>query len=144
MSNGSKVIKFACYRWQGIRLNEYKSPGPNFRGVTRQTLMGDGAGEHDVAFVTRYFEVEPDGYSTLEQHRHPHSVVVLRGRGQVILGYDTYDVEPFDCVYVAPGTAHQFRAGAAEPLGFLCTVDRERDRPEPVTRRERPSRTDAS
>jgi hypothetical protein len=27
---------------------------------------------------------------------------------------------------------HQFRATAAEPLGFLCVVDRERDRPVPV------------
>jgi hypothetical protein len=27
-------------------------------------------------------------------------------------------------------TWHQFRAGPDEPLGFLCMVDRERDRPE--------------
>jgi hypothetical protein len=27
---------------------------------------------------------------------------------------------------------HQFRATGAEPLGFLCVVERERDRPVPV------------
>jgi mannose-6-phosphate isomerase-like protein (cupin superfamily) len=39
---------------------------------------------------------------------------------------------PFDCVFVAPGEPHQFRADDGEPLGFLCMVDRERDRPEPL------------
>jgi quercetin dioxygenase-like cupin family protein len=132
MTKGSKVIKFAGYRWQGVQVRKYKSPGTEFRGVTRQTLIGDGADEGGTTFITRYFEVEPGGYSTLERHRHPHSVVVLRGSGQVTLGSDRYDLEPFDCVYVAPGTVHQFRAGAAEPLGFLCVVDRVRDIPQPA------------
>ncbi|UCG87544.1 MAG: cupin domain-containing protein [Gemmatimonadota bacterium] len=132
MTNDSKVIKCAGYRWQGIGVREYKRGGGKFKGVTRQTLIGDGAGEGDVAFVTRYFEVEPGGHSTLERHRHPHSVVVLRGSGQVTLGDEAHDLEPFDCVYVAPGTVHQFRAGPREPLGFLCVVDRVRDRPQPV------------
>jgi quercetin dioxygenase-like cupin family protein len=132
MTKGSKVIKFAGYRWQGVAVKQYKRAGSAFKGVTRQTLIGDGAGERDTAFITRYFEVEPEGYSTLEQHQHPHSVVVLRGSGQVTLGDDRYDLEPFDCVYVAPGTVHQFRAGAGEPLGFLCVVDRVRDKPQPA------------
>ena len=34
-----------------------------------------------------------------------------------------------DVIYVAPGTFHQFHATGDEPLGFLCIVDRERDRP---------------
>jgi hypothetical protein len=29
---------------------------------------------------------------------------------------------------------HQFRATGDEPLGFLCVVERERDRPVPVAR----------
>jgi mannose-6-phosphate isomerase-like protein (cupin superfamily) len=59
-------------------------------------------------------------------------VLVIRGRGRVTLGDTSYDIAPFDCVYVSPGVAHQFRATGGEPLGFLCTVDRERDRPEVV------------
>ena len=46
------------------------------------------------------------------------------------LGDKSYEIAPFDCVYVSPGVAHQFRATGDEPLGFLCTVDRVRDRPE--------------
>ena len=43
------------------------------------------------------------------------------------------DIRPFDLIRVTPMTWHQFRAGAGEPLGFLCLVDRERDRPERPT-----------
>src|SRR2546427_13086663 len=70
---------------------------------TRQTLLGEGTGEEPFNFVTRYFEIQPGGYSTLERHQHPHAVVVIRGRGRVTLGDTSYDIAPFDCVYVSPG-----------------------------------------
>lgn len=125
----SKVIRGSDYRWDGVPVHEYKTEGTEFRGVTRQTLLGGGGSDPALAFETRYFEVEPGGYSSLETHEHPHSVVVIRGRGEVVLGDRVETVAPFDCVYVAPGTFHQFHATADEPLGFLCMVDRDRDRP---------------
>ena len=134
MRDRSKVLKAAGFRWQGIEVREYKADGAPYKDVTRQTVLGDGEGEADLTFLTRYFEIQPGGYSTLERHRHPHAVVVIRGRGRVALGERTYDLAPFDCVYVAPGAVHQFEASAGEPLGFLCIVDRVRDRPELVTR----------
>jgi quercetin dioxygenase-like cupin family protein len=133
MSGRSKVIKHSGYRWQGVNLKEYKSRGEEFRGVIRQTVIGEGEGEEGVSFVTRYFEVEPGGHSSLERHQHPHVVIILRGRGEVRLENDVYPIEPFDCVFVAPDAVHQFRAGSSDPLGFLCVVDRERDRPQPLT-----------
>jgi mannose-6-phosphate isomerase-like protein (cupin superfamily) len=54
----------------------------------------------------------------------------VRGCGQVILGDRVETVGHLDCVYVAPLTFHQFHATQPEPLGFLCIVDRERDRPQ--------------
>ena len=57
---------------------------------------------------------------------------MIRGRGRVTLGERSHELAPFDCVYVSPGVAHQFRATGEEPLGFLCTVDRVRDRPEVI------------
>jgi quercetin dioxygenase-like cupin family protein len=127
--NGSKVIKDRGFSWQGVEPRDYKPDALHFRGVSRQTLLGEEPDEQALDFLTRYFEVEPGGYSSLEFHRHPHAVVVVRGRGEVVLGGETFALEPFDCVYVAPETAHQFRAAAAEPLGFLCMVPRTRDRP---------------
>jgi quercetin dioxygenase-like cupin family protein len=127
--NGSKVLKQAGFRWQGVAARRYKDEDAAFRGVTRQTLLGEGLGEEPLAFLTRYFEVEPGGFTTLELHRHPHAVVVVRGRGSVSLAGEEVALEPLDCVYVAPETPHQFRAAGDEPLGFLCMVDRARDRP---------------
>ena len=42
---------------------------------------------------------------SLERHGHPHAVVVLSGRGHVVLGEETYSLAPHDCVYVAPDEA---------------------------------------
>ncbi len=133
MRDRSKVLKAAAFRWQGVEVREYKAAGAPYKDVTRQTLLGEGEGEADLNFITRYFEIQPGGYSTLERHQHPHAVVVIRGRGRVALGERTYDLAPFDCVYVAPGAVHQFEASGVEPLGFLCIVDRVRDRPELAT-----------
>lgn len=130
MSERSKVVKFSDYRWEQVPLEDYKTGGKHFKDVTRQTLLGEGSGEGALHFVTRYFEIQPGGYSTLERHEHPHSVVVLRGRGSVLLGDEAYDLRPYDCVYCAPRSAHQFRAASDQPLGFLCAVDRIRDRPQ--------------
>jgi len=135
MRDRSKVLKGAGFRWQGVEVREYKADGAPYKDVTRQTLLGEGEGEADLNFITRYFEIQAGGYSTLERHRHPHAVVVIRGRGRVALGEHTYDLAPFDCVYVAPGAVHQFEASGGEPLGFLCIVDRVRDRPELATRK---------
>jgi S-methyl-1-thioxylulose 5-phosphate methylthiotransferase len=132
MSQTSKVLTCRDYRWQGVERRAYKAEPAPFKDVTRQTLLGEGPGEEPLQFVTRYFEVQQGGYSTLELHQHPHAVIVLRGTGHVVLGTQTHAIAPYDCVYVAPGTTHQFRATGTEPLGFVCVVDRVRDRPRVV------------
>ena len=53
MANGSKVIKCSGYRWSGIDLREYKAADVPFKDVTRQMLLGEGAGEDGLPFVTR-------------------------------------------------------------------------------------------
>lgn len=121
-----KVIRGAGFRWEGVPLSAYKSEGDDFRGITRQVLMGEGEGEQDLAFITRYFEIEPGGHSSLERHPHVHSVVVVRGSGSVQLEDETHALQPLDCVYVPPNCLHQFRADGDELLGFLCIVDRAR------------------
>lgn len=132
MKMSSKVLAAHDFRWP-VTLEPYKDGGELFRDVTRQTLLGEGEGEAALSFLTRYFEVGAGGFSTLEHHQHPHAVVILRGRGTVLLGARRFAIAPFDCVYVAPGEAHQFRADQGETLGFLCIVDRERDRPRALT-----------
>jgi quercetin dioxygenase-like cupin family protein len=116
------------FRWQDVDLLAYQSQGEKFRDVTRQLLFGPDTG---LGCELRYFEVEPGGHSTLEKHGHVHAVVILRGKGRVLIGERVWDVEAHDLVHVPPHTLHQFRSGGDAPLGFLCMVDAERDRPEP-------------
>jgi mannose-6-phosphate isomerase-like protein (cupin superfamily) len=74
--------------------------------------------------------VAPGGWTTLERHHHVHNVMVIRGRGRCLVGETTYDLAQNDLVSVPPMTWHQFHAADDEPLGFLCLVNRERDRPQ--------------
>jgi len=134
---GSRVLRFQppadannpC-RWEGVPLTAYKAEAAHHCGVTRTVLAGE-SGEQ-TSFHVRYFEIAPAGFSTLEQHQHEHVVIVLRGRGEVLLGDQVFPLGFGDTVYVAPNGPHQFRNPSAEPFGFLCMVDAQRDRPVPV------------
>lgn len=134
MIDQSKVLRSRNYRWEGVDVRAYKDVADEFKHVTRQTLLGTRDDEAALRFETRYFEVAPGGYSSLEYHEHPHAVIVLRGQGEVRLGDRVEPIAPFDCVYVAPNTVHEFRGTGGEPLGFVCVVDRVRDRPSHVRR----------
>ena len=115
------------FRWEGVDLLPYKEDGTIFKSVTRQTLFEGG---HDLPVEFRYFEVGPDGHSTLERHQHAHVVMVIRGSGQVFVRDTVSDIGVHDIVQIAPMTWHQFRANKGEELGFLCLVSAERDRPQ--------------
>ncbi len=105
----------------------YKQEGSApFKDVTRQVLFDDPS----LATQLRYFEVAPGGWTTLERHEHVHNVMVIRGSGRCRVGDTIYDLAQNDLVSVPPLTWHQFHAAANEPLGFLCLVNRERDRPQ--------------
>src|SRR5690606_20867730 len=82
--------------------------------VTRQVLFGGDA----MRCEWRYFEVAPGGYTTLERHEHAHAVMILRGRGQCLVGDRVHTVGERDLVAVPPLAWHQFRADPDAPLGF--------------------------
>lgn len=131
--NHSKVIRREeGFSWRGVSVEPYKSTTDLWRGITRRELSGK-RGE-SAAFHVRYFEIEPGGFSTLEQHHHEHVVIPIRGRGIVQFGCFIHEVGMGDVVYVAPDDPHQFRTSeeATEPFGFLCIVNADRDRPRPV------------
>ena len=126
MDKKNPIRRFNSFRWEDTDLLAYKEEGSApFKAITRQTLFRDPALKCEL----RYFEVAPGGYSTLERHEHMHAVLILRGRGQVLIGDEVRKIETNDLVSVEPWTWHQFRAGPESPLGFLCMVNAERDKP---------------
>ena len=115
------------FHWDGVDVLAYKQEGSApFKDVTRQVLF-DSA---DPPAQLRYFEVAAGGHTTLERHEHVHAVMVIRGRGQCLVGERAYELGANDLVNVPPMTWHQFRAAADSPLGFLCLVPAQRDRPQ--------------
>jgi quercetin dioxygenase-like cupin family protein len=127
MGSNSIVIKESNYTWSGVERKDYKTVTQNFKDIHRYTLLSD---EHPALnSQTRYFEIQPGGYSSLEYHRHPHSVIIIRGKGHVVLNDEIKEISAFDVIYISPETIHQFHADQGSELGFICIVDRYRDRP---------------
>ncbi|GIW34494.1 cupin domain-containing protein [Meiothermus sp.] len=118
---------FQNYTWEDVEVLAYKSEeAAPFKNVTRQVLFDDP----HLAAQWRYFEVAPGGHTTLERHQHVHAVMVIRGRGACLVGDEVHAIGLHDLITVPPLTWHQFRATEHEPLGFLCLVNAERDRPQ--------------
>ena len=116
-----------AFGWDGVDVLAYKEAGgAPFRAVTRQVLFE----EAEQGCQLRYFEVAPGGHTTLERHEHVHAVLVLRGRGAALIGDEVREIGEHDLCRVPPMTWHQFRAAVDAPLGFLCLVNAERDRPQ--------------
>lgn len=114
------------FRWDGVAELAYKETGSEFRDVTRRVLFD---AEHGQGVQVRYFEVGPGGHTTLERHEHTHSVIPVRGAGRCLVGSEVFDLALHDLVFVPAWAWHQFRAAADRPLGILCLVTAERDRP---------------
>ena len=118
---------FRDYRWDEVAHLPYKEDGSApFKAISRQVLFA----EAQLGCELRYFEMDAGGYSTLERHEHMHAVMILRGRGQCLVGDEVRPVKAFDLVTIPSWAWHQFRATEGEPLGFLCMVNVLRDRPQ--------------
>jgi quercetin dioxygenase-like cupin family protein len=105
----------------------YKQEGSApFKDISRQVLFQ----ETGMGCELRYFEMDAGGYSTLERHEHTHAVMILRGNGLCLLGDHVTAVKPYDLLTIPSWTWHQFRATEGEPLGFLCMVNQQRDKPQ--------------
>ncbi|GIJ73111.1 cupin domain-containing protein [Virgisporangium ochraceum] len=112
--------------WEGGEVLAYKEDNGTFRAVTRQVLTDAGHGQ---GTSLRYFEVGPGGWTTLERHEHTHVVVPIRGSGRALVVDRVVPLALHDVVFVPSRGWHQFRAADDEPLGFLCSVTVDRDRP---------------
>jgi mannose-6-phosphate isomerase-like protein (cupin superfamily) len=121
------------FRWEGVEQLPYKEDDRAlFKSITRQVLFSDP----ELHGELRYFEVAPGGFSTLERHEHMHAVLILRGRGDCLVGHEVRPINTRDLVTVPALTWHQFRATADEPLGFLCMVNATRDKPQLPTQED--------
>jgi quercetin dioxygenase-like cupin family protein len=117
----------ADFRWEGVAHQPYKQDGgSSFKDISRQILFHEDA----LGCELRYFEMDAGGHSSLERHEHAHAVMILRGRGDCLVGDEVRPVRPLDLISIPAWAWHQFRATKGEKLGFLCMVNVKRDRPQ--------------
>ena len=81
-------------QWENIALLPYKDGDTHYKSITKQILF---EGLEDIPCQLRYFEIAPEGYSTLEHH--------FPGAGKRHHYYS--------CPYLAPVSRHQ-----RTPIGF--------------------------
>ncbi|MEN2994733.1 MAG: cupin domain-containing protein [Thermodesulfovibrio sp.] len=121
----SKIIRFKNNKWQGLKSIPYKDTQGNWAFIKRIPIFSS----ENANFEVRYFEIAPGGKSSLEYHNHIHLVICIKGKGKLRLGKDYKTIKYLDIVYIAPNEVHQLLNPFKEPFGFLCIVDKERDRP---------------
>ena len=127
MSHPPLRRRSAPCRWEDGEVLHYKPQGSApFRDISRQLLFRSTG----LGCELRYFEIAPEGHSTLERHEHEHAVLILSGGGACLVDGAVRAIGVHDLVHVPAQSWHQFRASAGGHLGFLCMVNVDRDRPQ--------------
>ena len=118
----SIVHKFSgsgsTFSWESVDAEAISDKG--LKNITKHVVIGEKEGAPH--FFMRYFHVEPHGHSRLERHPQEHEVIVLHGQGQVKIAGDTFDISPFDVVFIEGNELHQFLNTGEQPLGFICVI----------------------
>ena len=94
-------------------------------GTKRQVLIGPDQGPN---FAMRRFIMEPGGGMPRHTNTVEHEQYVLRGRAEIGIGSETYQVSAGDVVFIPAGVPHWYRAHGDETFEFLCLVPNLPDR----------------
>jgi quercetin dioxygenase-like cupin family protein len=88
--------------------------------VTRSNVIGPPEGWAENTM--RVFTIAPGGFTPHHQHDYEHVNYVIKGKGTLTIGDETFKLEEKDFAFVPPNAMHQFRNPNAEPFEFICIV----------------------
>ena len=88
-------------------------------GTTMQVLIGPDEAPN---FAMRRFSMEPGGGMPLHTNEVEHEQFVTRGRAQIGIGDQEYEVKAGDVVFIPAGVPHFYESTGDEPFEFLCLV----------------------
>lgn len=102
------------------RLDEFKEIVPKetgIKGVKMKVLSPE-----DRPFIVRLFSIEPDGNTPHHAHPWEHQVIILSGKGKVLVADKSFEVEKGFYLFIPPNEPHQFINTGNEPLEFICVI----------------------
>ena len=107
------------YDWEDVVSTSFE--GTSAKGASKKVLIGGNEGAP--FFVFRYFRIEEDGHSTMnDYHSHDHGVFILHGKASVTVENIVYELNPRDIIYIKGLEHHFLEAVGDKPLGFLCVI----------------------
>lgn len=93
--------------------------------TTRQILIGPEEGPN---FAMRRFTIEPGGKMPPHTNTVEHEQYVLKGRAQIGIGDEVFEVKKNDIVFIPAGIPHWYKTLGEEPFEFLCMVPNKPDK----------------
>ncbi len=93
--------------------------------TTIQVLISSQEGPN---FALRRFVMQKGGGMPRHTNTVEHEQYVLRGRAQIGIGPETYEVKAGDVVFIPEGAVHFYQNLGDEPFEFLCIIPNKEDR----------------
>ncbi len=107
------VVKYDSIKREEVRMEGVSQ-------ATRSNVIGPPEGWAENTM--RVFTIAPGGYTPYHQHDYEHVNHVIKGRGTLTIGEETFEVGEKDFAFVPPNKMHQFRNPHREEFEFICIV----------------------
>lgn len=91
----------------------------------KQVLIGSDVGPN---FALRRFIIEPGGSIPMHTNEVEHEQFVLRGKAEISVDGNVYNVKQNDFVFMPAGAPHYYINTSEEPFEFLCIVPNKPDK----------------
>ena len=105
-------------KYSEIELEDVKMEG--VAEVVKANVIGSDQGWKD--YTLRVFRVGPKGFTPYHQHDWEHINYVIKGRGTLTIGDQTFELARGDFAFVPPNSLHQFKNPNEGEFEFICIV----------------------
>jgi quercetin dioxygenase-like cupin family protein len=111
-------IVMPVFKYSEIKLEDVRMDG--VAEVARANVIGPDQGWKD--YTLRVFRVGPNGFSPHHQHDWEHINYVIKGKGTLTIGEQTFELAQGDFAFVPPNSKHQFKNPYDGEFEFICIV----------------------
>lgn len=112
-------------KWDGMRSRQYPTT-TDYAEITENWLIGKAEGAEN--FAVRYYHVGVGGFSRKEHHPYDHGILILHGKGKVLIGTEELPFSTGDVIYIPIEEEHQLINTGDAPMGFICIIPAKREK----------------